>query len=326
MSERQLVTVEEARKDLVVDEKVETLTLESRDIQVGSDHDVFTPLNVTFSKRATSKLCLQVQVPGKFYQKCNPETRQAILKQALQLPTKVKVTLSGNVITNVMDADAVYHPPVKVFDTSVEAIQKYNYPLKGVMDFWSDESHSVFNFITDKADHPVNRVGELTHAGVGVFYNDSSYPGAAIGLDVASYLYTLVCTNGLVSPQRFNFAVQHTNGDFSSKLQDTVGKALSFTNTFLHQFIKLDEQQLTNPAEFLTRLVGDSGLGRRELPSLIELLAALPEKATAYDIVNLVTSYANELDPRKRSRLQELGGHLTTAVHEHRCQSCRRTI
>lgn len=322
----EILTVDQARNIIDSEETVEQINLTSASIEVSEDTDFLSVHNLPLTKESQISLCKLLRVPGNFYVKCKDTVRSAILKQAIESANfPVQVVFSRGSVVDVLGEHAVYHPITKVFDRVVTTLQEHSYPLKGVLNP-EINGHSRLSFVTERAQNPVNRVGDSTHSGISVVWSRYGNPRLGIDIKVQSFLHRLICTNGLTTPDYFGFPVHKTNGDFYRRLDETLLKSLAFSETLLSKFVDSDTKKVENPAHFLAHMVEDSGYGKRALPHLITLLSTLPEQATAYDIINLVTAYANDQKPRLANSLQTLGGVLTESVFQNRCRTCNRCI
>jgi hypothetical protein len=128
------MSIEEARQLVAVPETVDTVLIKNTDIDVEGELEIVKPLSATLSKRAQRSLCQLIDVPASFYHKSRKEVKAAILKQALEVPSKFKFILQDKTISNVVSSNAVYHPPKLVVDTMIETLMDHGYPLKGAMD------------------------------------------------------------------------------------------------------------------------------------------------------------------------------------------------
>jgi hypothetical protein len=262
------MSIEEARQLVAVPETVDTVLIKNTDIDVEGELEIVKPLSATLSKRAQRSLCQLIDVPASFYHKSRKEVKAAILKQALEVPSKFKFILQDKTISNVVSSNAVYHPPKLVVDTMIETLMDHGYPLKGAMDVYPSERGFRIAFITEKnesVDTPVH-VGDVTHAGVALTWEEDTAPGRGMNLDVEAYLYTLKCTNGMISPEVFSFNVANTNGDFKTLLADTTLKAAGYSSsTFLAQLSHLAKKRAENTAQLLARISEENRLGKSQL-------------------------------------------------------------
>lgn len=327
---RKLITIEEARKQVAPEEQIEdNVSLTHQDIEVGSDGLRIKPLNKPFTIKGIKSLCATTNVPYSFFNECLPETKQAILKQVLPLtsPTKYKVISVDDRIRNMVSADVVYHTNGVIFDSILNTLVSRGNSVQGAIDVVDTDKFFEVNFVTQLNGSPKTKVGDYTHAGVYVKKKDVKSDTHSFDLDLGAFLYRLQCTNGMVSPQNFSFNVGKTNGDFKQVLAESTMKAVSYAATeFMSKFVELDEKKVENPAQFLNQLSEEHKIGSRDLPDLIAKLASLPENATAYDIVNMVTNHANELNPRARQRFQLFGGIAVEALSNHRCRTCHKKV
>ena len=174
------------------------------------------------------------------------------------------------------------------------------------------------------------KVGDITAGGLR-FGQDTKHNLAPY---VQSYLYRLLCTNGMEVPDR-GLRIDARGKDLDGiveSLREKSYEALIKVDSQIAHFYDLRNSRLTNPERTLVRLAAENGLSDRTLATLLENLREFLDEtgaATMFDIVNLVTNYANSpaLAPRFQARraLEVVGGN-TVFDHAERCATCNSRL
>lgn len=160
------------------------------------------------------------------------------------------------------------------------------------------------------------KVGDVTHAGIDI--STSSFGRSA--LHVRGLLYRLVCTNGLRAPQRLGeYSARHVGDSqrLRAFLADAVPTVLTHASGLMDTWKRSISIQVENIAELIASMreltVGEREGVEREV--LVETgTRELPERASAYCLVNAITATARAAEPARRLDLESLAGEV---LHRH---------
>lgn len=160
------------------------------------------------------------------------------------------------------------------------------------------------------------RVGDFTHAGLDI--STSSFGRSA--LHVRGLLFRLVCTNGLRVPQRVGeFSARHVgdSGRLREFLADAVPTVLTHSSGLMDAWkrsINVQVEKLVELIESMRELtVGEREGVEREI--MVDAgVPELPERTSAYCLINAVTATARTAEPARRLELEGLAGQL---LHRH---------
>ena len=173
-----------------------------------------------------------------------------------------------------------------------------------------------------------NRVGDVTTGGVRLGLNIKQ----GLAPTVEEYLYRLVCTNGMVRPDS-GLKVDARGQTVEEVLMEIEGLAeLAFSRAerSIQHFYDLRQQRVSNPERAIRTLAREQGIPNRSMVALLDLAASeeMPDDASMFDVVNLVTNFANSPQIRNdggRTLLEGAGGAVV-ADHAARCGHCQQKV
>lgn len=171
-----------------------------------------------------------------------------------------------------------------------------------------------WGLMTRRSQEPPKRVGEASHAGIHVTCNGY--------VQVAPYVVTLVCTNGMLGEHRYPASAK-TNEDLSLKFDEILSNAILESTKMLNQLIESDSIHVQNVGGYLAHIGQQAGLNQRMTAELVRRSVTLRENSTAYDVTQLITATANELE---QPALKRFGWQIQQSFSEHRCSHCASVI
>ena len=174
-----------------------------------------------------------------------------------------------------------------------------------------------------------------------VAVNDITKGGLRFGQDignrrapwVSTFLYRLVCTNGM-EVEDVQPPIDFRNKTLASiypLLEERAREYLGAVNHQIDAFYDLREKRVGDAYAMLARLRQEHGFSARMLNEMVDRVPILidnPEDASMFDVVNLVTNLANLPEIGKdggRRGLELVGGSVITE-HAHRCPRCQSSI
>ena len=269
-----------------------------------------------------------LNIPSKFLGRLTPDIQETLMNSLLGRSDKValietKTDETG--LVDIVDTNSRRIDPREV----VEIANRVIGPDATVVEWRKDNTGYGFDVVVpdsfDRAIGGDRAVGDITRGGLR-FGQDTKHNLAPY---VQRYLYRLVCTNGMeVSTQVNQSSRGATIEELLDSLESNAWDAFSRVDNDIRSFYDLRSQRVLNPEQTLIRIAGEQGVSDRILANLLRELPEYTDdhnEATVFDLVNLVTNYANvgSMTNRFSSRrgLEAIGGDLIND-HASRCPNC----
>lgn len=172
------------------------------------------------------------------------------------------------------------------------------------------------------------KVGDITAGGVRMGLNMKQ----GLAPTVEEYLHRLVCTNGMTrsdSGLKVDARGQSVE-EVLSELEELAELAFSRAEKSIEHFYSLREMRVDNVERALRTLAREQGIPDRSTMALLDLAASeeVPDEASMFDVVNLVTNFANSPAVKNdggRSILEAAGGAVISD-HAARCGHCQQKV
>lgn len=326
-------TLQEIRDELHVEEA----TWEGSAAQISVHVDDQEPTvrfgsnEVPFNTEGQLSLAKFANIPTKFYERVDPDERQFILSNRLDrsFEEEKDVIIRYNQNTGFLGINPVtqtYISPFRVVDTLLEV-----FPAGSEVIEWRNDSDLLHVDVVHDIDSPHTggdpQVNDLTRGGVRVIHDR----GKGVAPEVHPYLYRLICTNGMETPEaslRIEGRGRNAN-EILANLELNTQAAVDRISSRIEQFYALRQERIEGDAtQAMLRLAQERGLS----PLVGNRLASgLPadEEHTMFSLINRITNYANHPDlenrPAQRRNLEAAGGTLV-AHHGDRCAHCSQTL
>lgn len=168
-------------------------------------------------------------------------------------------------------------------------------------------------------------VGDLTLGGIRIFQNRKMNQMP----EVQTYLYRLVCTNGMEVPNEA-IRVDGRRGDlsevFEEEIEAMVIQALEIVQGSINSYYDMRLQKIEGDRTgVIRRMAREAGLSDRAVNLIADQSAAF-EEPTMFDFTNMITNLANGAPRTSRARtLQRAGGALMND-HRARCPHCSQAL
>lgn len=232
----------------------------------------------------------------------------------------------------------VYSPTKKIIPMSqvMGVISRVFQPDDNVVSFDADDDQIHLDVIASNLSIEVPgygtqerpHVGDITHGGIRFFV----YPNQEKAPSVETYFNRLICTNGMSSPTK-----EHEIRLRGNTVEEVLESLEKNAQTLLKELPeKLDEYRHTaeihapeKVGEFAYQLTAEHGLPHMVVDRVMNNLAALPQEPSVYDIIQGITSIANEdVSFKNKIKIQRLGGQLAMRTEQtlHRCGTCERPL
>jgi hypothetical protein len=179
-------------------------------------------------------------------------------------------------------------------------------------------------------DREGKKVGDVTAGGVRVGLNMKQ----GLAPSVEEYLFRLACTNGMVVPDTAGTLKMDARGqtveEVIAEVEAMAELAFSRVERTIAHFYDLRQQKVDNPERALRTLARERGIPTRSMVALLDLAAGedMPDSPSMFDVVNLVTNFANSPQIRNdggRTLLEGAGGAVI-GDHAARCGHCQQKV
>lgn len=244
-------------------------------------------------------------------------------------PIRVEYNDKG-VILGVHKPGRVVVDPIDLVDIAIETLGSEESEVTRLVDMPSEFAFDVHvpasvDLLTGYGIGGDPKVGDVTAGGLGYKLNRKLNHAPTI----ESYLYRLTCTNGMRTVDE-NLKVDARGRDLDQLLANIAQvshTAFGRVERMIQHFYNMREEQVENPERLLRRYAHDYKIAPRVLDGLEDLAASdyLPDEPSQFDIINLITNYANSDKVRNdggRLTLESVGGSVIVAA-EPRCHHCK---
>jgi hypothetical protein len=146
------------------------------------------------------------------------------------------------------------------------------------------------------------------------------------------WLFRLACTNGYeVARDGLKVDARGQTGDeILAELEQMAQIAMGRVEEDIRHFYDLKQQRVDNPERAIRTIAREHRIPDRSTMALIDLAAThdLPDEPTMFDIVNLITNFANNPSIKNDGgrRLLEGAGGATVTEHAARCGHCQQKV
>ena len=324
---------EEAVSLMTVDQGREAV----RSLSFGEVQKDATDLRLSVSQQGELRLTLEDFGPLAFTQEAETELRQMthMDKRFLQefvddrdLQERVvghilgrfsgrplRIVHTPRAVVGVKPADESYVSPMDLYNLVAENSQLHQ--VRSVQ--FTPRGLFEMRMLLEQHFEPARKVGDISHAGLRVKMNGRP--------EVAAYIYTLRCTNGMIGEDSYPAQVETGRPiQMHEAVARLVQEQVQLANALCQRLVQSDETTVANPQVTLIRLARERGVGDRLTRRLIERIPSLEEPVSQYDLTSLITSEANGLGFQDRERLQRFGHAVTMAVPDARCSHCGSTL
>lgn len=321
----------------------ESLLTATSDIQVNLDDAeptvrlVGRDIEVPASTDAVLMLGGWLDIPAPFLRRVDLDIKQHLLSTLLsRSPGEVVVVVGENGIVELRD------PNAKFFDhrAMVDCVAKVIDSEAPVLAWWRNSADFRLDVVVpDGFDRGIGGDPKQTlkdeHRSV---KGDVTKAGIRVGHDVKHnlapwvqpFLYRLWCTNG-AEVREDGLKIDARGSTLEAimvEFEAVADRAFKIAERGIAPFYDLRNQPVTNPERVLMRIGSEHHIPPRSLGNLISAAPSLPDDATMFDLVNLVTNEANNPSLHReggRRLLQRVGGEIV-GDHAARCSHCQAKL
>lgn len=219
-----------------------------------------------------------------------------------------------------------------VIDAVEKGLSKANYP-------WEIDTHSLnpennspqfwVNIVEPDslaldADNDLQKVemldkGDPLKGGFSLWHDISGEKDSAVD----SFIYRLVCTNGMVAKERgAAWSVSHR--ELEDRLPARVAHIADFTKQVMERFVHSKHKEITDPAKSAASLARDLKLTAKVRVPFFELVEERTP-VSMYDLINCLTEVLNGANIEVKRKYQVSVGGLVSALPQV-CGSCHQIV
>jgi len=323
---KELLTLEKVVESLEEESKSEKVIraalpdLKIRDFDGGKAIFKIGNEDVVASNGVVENTLVNLGIPYAFYGDCTPKLQQEIFNEfASKSKREAKFISRNKNLVAMLDTNVPYVSMFAIMNSVKTSLKDSNVERLDRIGF-----NNVINIVTKIQTNPPKRVGDFTRGGVSIEHDVTGIRGTF----VFGYMYTLRCTNGLVTEDRRSINIRkYGDGDqgLFNRLKEAVDTVItSVKDNRLPEFMKTDEIKVTDPASMVHRMSVENHISARLEQLVLDRVPEIANNTTLYDVINLITNVANGVGFNQMRRLQSLGGEVLN--HTSRCPTCKALL
>lgn len=280
---------------------------------------------IPFPHYAQQQFASRLKVPRSFYDRIPVELRQQTLETLVnRTGDEVHIDFKNSGVESISDPKKAIIKPSDIIDVALE-----HFPGEStVVDVLHDADVFQLDVLYGDENNDLHiggdlEVGDITRGGVRFGYNFKSQAKPWL----SPYLYRLMCTNGMETPEMSLklTAEGNTAQEYLLALSNFTESALGMVRARIDAYYALRSSEIdAEPSLALSRMASAHGLPDSTVRRLVNHLGVSPAN-TMFDLVNIITNEANnpqiEEKPAQRRKLQRAGGNVV--VHQNGfCDNC----
>jgi len=300
-------------------------------------------LSVTFgthevpaTQDGMEQLATFLDVPRAFLNKLPADMQQYVLANLLQRnPANVTVRFTDSGVQEVHKPTQARVEPRQIVTVAMDVLDS----TAPVVEWWSDADELRIDVaVPEDFDRGIGgdrEVGDITRGGLRFGQNRKMNHAPW----VSSYLYRLVCTNGMEVPEtglRVDARKASTVPEVLAELNLAANHAFGQVEDQIRHFYEMRQQRIEGDvSQAVARMAQERHLPARTANELVLRVASeldpevLGRPASMFDLVNLFTNQANEPGMRDRRgprrQLESAGGHWVRQEAD-RCGHCHQVL
>lgn len=316
----------------------QTITTILGDIEISDDASTLSIYDQEFSmdQMAENALANYLDISRSYLQKCPAELKATNFRYWLDYKDNAQAVLevANGALVGVHRPDALLIPTSSVY----QIVSRVFDGEDEIRDLRRDDRRLHLDVTTH--GHTITvpnpdgltirpEVGDVTAGGVRIL----SSPNEAKAPSVSTFLYRLVCRNGMTTPEHQGTIrlKGHTVPDVLAEMETAAQQVLSGLDDKLRSYAEMAQRPIpgSNATAFVYQIAREANLGQRVVDRLVERANILPAEATLYDVQQLFTEVANSgVSYSTMTKLQTVGGELAFETERvlHRCSTCERIL
>jgi hypothetical protein len=277
-----------------------------------------------------------LDAPKAFLRRCDPQLQEVILNHLLHRKTDEAVYR----VSEEHGLLEIRRPGARVLnpDAMIDVMQKILGEDAPVVAYEvTPDLFRLDTVVPDEAHHGIGgdkpkgrQVGDLTKGGVRIIQNRKMNHAPSL----SEFYYRLVCTNGMEVDDE-GYKIDARGQSVEEVLQEMELLAQRIMGRWeerIRHFYELREIVVQTPEQAVLRMADEQGISDRVATEIIRAIPTITGddgSTTQFDLVNLVTNFANEptIARREGSRLLlERAGGATVFEHAERCAHCQSRL
>lgn len=318
------------------------LPLSEIDFKLDSDdpHFLIRGQKVAYSPTGVTAFGNFLQIPSPFFKRTGREL--GVARQGDMLKWFMDTTSSSGVrisyteagVQSVTDPERKLIDPLQLVNVAEKVLGTTDAEVVRLID--TPETYAFDVHVPESFDHGIGgdrpeggrEVGDITAGGITIAYDRKRNHAPEVG----SFLYRLICTNGMRTEDmglRID-ARGSTVDEVLAELEAMADRAFKRVERQIAHFYQLRDQRVDNAERELIAIAREHRIPDRSLVQLTRQAAsnALPDDPTRFDLVNLITNFANDPSIRNdggRLLLESAGGSVVQD-EATRCGHCHSRL
>lgn len=286
-------------------------------------------LSINLDEEGLDALGVYLGIPRGYLKKVSPHLADENIRYFLSedADSLALFETDGHSLLGVYDANREIIPRGRV----IEVIQSVMKPDDTLNDIDLTQGRLIVD-VTSATITTEPHAGDYTHGGLRFSSHIAPSSAKAKQPRVSCFMNRLLCTNGMTHDEEFGeIRIKgNTVEDILIEMEQVAEHLLENQVPLLvERFGGLTQKFVSNPEQYIHRLVKQYGLKAALESQLIERLPTLGDNPTIYDIVNLVSGFQHEEGVQRQTalRLQHLAGETAWGSDdEHRCPTCQTPL
>lgn len=279
-------------------------------------------------------LAHRYEIPPPFLMRLDPDIQQNLLTSIMErTPYENWVVVNDEGIQEIRSVGSKWVDPRRLVDIAGRVIDKkapvHNFSYNPHGDFLLDVTVPI-DFDTGWGGD--RKVGDLTGAGLRIT-QDLRKADQFHSPSVTLLLHRLVCTNGMECA----YEEDHIDGrmgtvdEVLAEFEMLADRVFRQAERKIKEFYDMRKVPVEEPERRLLRVARENGIPDRTLLPILETAPhylAEDGSMSEFDLVNLITNFANSSQVRRfpaQRALQQIGGTLV-GEHSARCSTCQSKL
>jgi len=266
---------------------------------------------------AYQQILTKIGIPSSFVKRC-PNNLMAVnirkmLKEHNKTPWRIRTRLDVDGERYVRAVVTEKYKPLIDSDVLTRARDDSKDISNDPWDIkFSDDAMRATKTLDDTM-HPTADVGDITKAGVEIINGTTGQVKFSIGM----FLYRLVCSNGLVVPERMaGMSKRHIGSEFYNSYSESFYNILDAIDTVSTKWGAISQSTIQDARSAVinsSRLATEAIIGRKETRDIFD--EQVNASSTVYTLMNIITARAKSIDDIiARRSLESAGGILLLAA------------
>ncbi len=137
------------------------------------------------------------------------------------------------------------------------------------------------------------------------------------------FFFRVICSNGFIGAERRVSSIKaETEEDLLDELSTDINYMFSESEKLIKEFLETQNISVIDPTQLIYRFEKHFRLPKKVLSNLLDTIPSLEEKPTLFNIINFVSSAANNFESIKHQRALREFSCFMIETKEHICPKC----